>query len=196
VSGPLVEEATYAAGLASQAGATPTESWLVFEIVSRGKNHFRTMRNTVIEIGERTGHQPNRDYASRRVREMKRRGWLETKRIWPGQIPPGGTHNSSAGTLNKSFVWNAFGVESSPVTRAKDRIARRNSNYVEKRSLEARRAYNAQRKAKAAEPAPAANSTIIREPDATPEQRRDHAKIALEALAQLGIAPRKPPAPS
>ena len=168
----------------------------MFEIVSRGKNHFRTMRNTVIEIGERTGHQPNRDYASRRVREMKRRGWLETKRIWPGQIPPGGTHNSSAGTLNKSFVWNAFGVESSPVTRAKDRIARRNSNYVEKRSLEARRAYNAQRKAKAAEPAPAANSTIIREPDATPEQRRDHAKIALEALAQLGIAPRKPPAPS
>jgi len=104
-------------------GATNLQAKLGAEIASRGEHCWISdsrMRETLVKPGGGTYH---RESIGRARRCMSHAGWIESKRIFPQQIPDGAKHPSTHGTTSKRVIWKTLGLRS-PMTRG-DRKRRR-----------------------------------------------------------------------
>lgn len=104
-------------------GATNLQAKVGAEIASRGDHCWISdaqMRSQLVKPG---GGQYHRESIGRARRLMARAGWIESKRVFPTQIPDGAKYPTTHGTTSKRILWKTLGLRS-PMTRG-DRRKRR-----------------------------------------------------------------------
>lgn len=125
-----------------KAGATTLQARLGRHIASRGVECWETDAAVREQIAKESGRYYHRESIGRGRRDMTRRGWIGSRRIFPQQKLPNG-HRCAQGTTTKYIDWGKFGVRN-PLTRGERREARqkqKRADYVAE--LEPRRRHAA-----------------------------------------------------
>lgn len=107
-TGPLADRASQAAGAAVQGGATALEALIVGEAASWPIGSWQNDRKTAEAITQANGRNPHPRSVARSRRNVSRKGFLDYRRILPGQTPPGARF-PSVGTTFKTVNFRGLG---------------------------------------------------------------------------------------
>ena len=106
--------AKVAAALLEQ-GCTNLEAKVASYIASFGDTNWQTDKRLSEKIAkDRWGAHYHRGSIARARRLLTRAGYLHSKRIKAGEVPPGASYQSPHGTTSKGIRWKAIGVARPP----------------------------------------------------------------------------------
>lgn len=112
--------ADVAARRALDAGLTRLGIAIVTHVASRGVN-FQNDKEVQGEIKRPDGRRYHSESIGRKRRELIRGGFLDGKRFYPGQRPPGAKYRTGKGVVATSVLWEAFRVRTPTARGARTR---------------------------------------------------------------------------
>lgn len=118
-------------------GATNLQAKIGAHIASFGFPCWQTDGRMRQVIKRSDGRRYHRDSIGRARRLLAKAGLLESKRIFPNQIPEGAKYRSTYGTTQKQIKWSAIGLRN-PISKAEARKRRELLHAEDKQARAAR----------------------------------------------------------
>ena len=125
-------------------GATNLQAKLGAFVASYGDTCFRSDVAAQDTLKRSDGRKYHRESIGRARRMMARRGWIQSTRVYPQQVPKGAKHPTTHGTTDKSIVWKTLGLRN-PMSRGEKR-ERRKEQQRQERPLSAESSYTPRRR--------------------------------------------------
>jgi hypothetical protein len=106
-----------------EAGATNLQAKIGTHVASYGDHCWQTDVAIQTIVKRWDGRAYHRESIGRARRRMATAGWIESKRIFPQQVPDGAQYRSTHGTTSKRISWKVLGLRN-PLTRGEQRKRR------------------------------------------------------------------------
>lgn len=199
-SGSCPELAAKVAAALLEQGCTALEAKIASYVASFGDTNWQTDTRLAERIAkDRSGATYHPGSVARARRQLTRAGYLHSRRIMPGQVPPGADYPAPHGTTSKGIRWKAVGVTRPP--KSERRKMAQQAKVVERHERLAKPRYAAPGAMTGANPNTAGRALTSPKPDPELASVLDAATASMQSLwARRGVVveqttPRQGPDP-